>query len=237
MSSFALNDSSLCSTQGSLRICCDTTLWGCLRMAAEGIPWICHILWVSSVWWQTQWPFSWGIQEEEGNVEWLVLSLVAWIVYWEPEIQFGYLLIWQEDAIAFKDRCDKLHGTEMAKDDELNLKLIRNDIDMYIKGLECEGSVLIGLNELPHVMNDMYTCPIVWFYHHRYVYPISTIMGLPLDFHQLIDWMQFKNLRDYECYVSRLKALPSRVWYQKIFEYFHTVWKRMNSYCNCSCGL
>ena len=47
--------------------------------------------------------------------------------------------------------------------------------------------------------------------YYSYVFAVSFLEGVHVDFEQQIEWMKFENTSDYEIYLKRLEALPKRV--------------------------
>ena len=45
----------------------------------------------------------------------------------------------------------------------------------------------------------------------RYLFPVSYMEGLHVDFEQITSWMLFNNAHDYEMYIKRLEAIAPRV--------------------------
>ena len=89
----------------------------------------------------------------------------------------------QEEATKLLDKIKEINRSSLSLDDQLNYDLFLNSILFGI-----EGNVYLS-----------------------YLMPISQMGGIQIGFAGISDYMPFKSVTDYENYISRMRAFPTKV--------------------------
>jgi len=99
------------------------------------------------------------------------------------DASYQTIMIRQSETMDLLKKVEEIDRSKLSKDDQLNL-------DLYLKDLTHE---IEGFKYLSHLM------------------PIDQMGGIQIGFAGISNYMPFKTLMDYENYVARMKAFPTKV--------------------------
>lgn len=88
----------------------------------------------------------------------------------------------QDDCQEFLKKLNTVGSLELSKADNLNVKLLRREIESFLEGSK----------------------------HKSHLFPLINLEGPQLEFSRLISWMKFETKEDYEKYFSRLNAFQAQ---------------------------